>query len=114
MDARIKERLDRCPQEVVQLYLEIRRLLLEGAPGGIEERMWAGMPSYAAGERFVRLIPFRDHVNIEASAVVRHREKLAGYAVTPKGMLQVYAGQEIPDAALREIFAETLEEQKPL
>ena len=108
MDARIKERLDRCPQEVVQLYLEIRRLLLEGAPGGIEERMWAGMPSYVAGERFVRLIPFRDHVNIEASAVARHREKLAGYAVTPKGMLQLYPGKDVPREALIRIFTKTL------
>ena len=31
--------------------------------------MWAKLPTYYVGESFVRLIPFKDHINIEAKAV---------------------------------------------
>lgn len=33
---------------------------------------------------------------------------LADYKITPKGMLQIYQGQEIPAEVLKRIFAETL------
>ena len=56
----------------------------------------------------MRLIPFKDHINIEAEAVNQHREELADYKITPKGMLQIYVKREIPYEALKQIFAETL------
>ncbi len=70
--------------------------------------MWAKLPSYYAGESFVRLIPFKDHINIEAHAVVQHKEELTGYKITPKGMLQIYLKQGIPYEVLKQIFTETL------
>lgn len=60
------------------------------------------------GQAFVRLIPFKDHLNIEAWAVALHREELSDYKITPKGMLQIYLKQDIPTETLKRIFAETL------
>ena len=59
-------------------------------------------------ESFVRLIPFKDHINIEAKAVVDYKEEIAGYKVTPKGRLQIFLKQDIPVGVLKKIFAETL------
>ena len=70
--------------------------------------MWAKLPSYYIGENFVRLIPFKDHINIEAQAVVQHKEEFAGYKITPKGMVQIFVNQDIPYEVLKQIFAETL------
>ena len=71
------------------------------------ETLWAKLPSYYAGESFVRLIPFKDHINIEASAAIKHKEELEGYKITPKGMVQVYLKQELPAEAWKEL-SETL------
>lgn len=57
----------------------------------------------------MRLIPFKDHINIEAQAVIQHKEELAGYKITPKGMVQIYLKQDIPYKVLKQIFEETLE-----
>lgn len=67
-----------------------------------------GMVEEIVGKSFVRLLPFKDHINIEANAVVFHKEELAGYKFTPKGMLQIYLRQEKPSEILKQIFAETL------
>ncbi len=56
----------------------------------------------------MRLIPFKDHINIEAQAVIQHKEELISYKITPKGMLQIYVNQDIPNEILIQIFAETL------
>lgn len=56
----------------------------------------------------MRLIPFKDHIDIEAQAVIQHKEELACYIITPKGMVHIYLKQDIPSEALKQIFAETL------
>lgn len=66
------------------------------------------MPSYYLADSFVRLIPFKDHINIEAKAISEHTEDLLGYKITPKGMLQIYANEPIPIEILKLIFVETL------
>lgn len=59
--------------------------------------LWANLPSYCVGKSFVRLIEFKDHINIEAQAVISHKEELADYKITPKGMLQIYLKEDIPE-----------------
>lgn len=108
MDEQVKKYIEQYPTEVMELFRHIRQLILEGASCVPEEALWAKLPSYYAGESFVRLIPFKDHINIEARAVVQHREALAGYKITPKGMVQIYLKQDVPDVVLKQIFAETL------
>ena len=74
-----------------------------------EEKLWAKLPSFYVGDNFIRLIPFKDHMNIEAQAITKHANELAGYKITPKGMLQLYLKQEVPAEVLKKIFSETLE-----
>ena len=108
MNEQIKEYLQQYPNEVVNMYKELRKVIFESLSCEPEEIMWAKLPSYYVGESFVRLIPFKDHINIEAQAVLQHKEELDGYKITPKGMVQIYLKQDIPNEVLRLIFAETL------
>lgn len=109
MDEAVKAYLDRYPDEIKELFEKMRDIIYSAAPAA-EEKLWAKLPSYYAGERFVRLIPFKDHINVEATAIVNHRDELAGYSVTPKGMLQIGLKNALPAELLERIFRETLTE----
>ena len=91
--------------EIVKGFMEIRKILNEI---NVTEKMWARLPSYYLGERFVRIIPFKDHLNIEATAIKKYESQLQSYTITPKGMLQIYTNQIIPSEILKKIFIETL------
>ncbi len=108
MNEEIKKYLEKYPEEIADLYAELRGLLYDSVSGGLEETMWAKLPSYYAGEKFVRLIPFKDHINIEAQSLITHKSELDGYKITPKGMLQLYAKQDVPKEILLKAFSETL------
>ena len=107
MNEQVKEYLDKYTDDIRALYHDIRRLLMEMQPIP-EERLWAKMPSYYVGEAYVRLIPFQDHINIEAKAIPQFMQKLGDYKVTPKGMLQIYLKDKIPFEALKSVFEATL------
>ncbi|MBR1931488.1 MAG: DUF1801 domain-containing protein [Lachnospiraceae bacterium] len=109
MDSRIKEYIDNYPNEIADIFNQLRDMIFESASCNPEEKMWAKLPSYYIRDSFVRLIPFKDHINIEAKAVLQHKEELEGYKITPKGMLQIGINQDIPFEVLKSIFAETLE-----
>ncbi|MBQ5318175.1 MAG: DUF1801 domain-containing protein [Oscillospiraceae bacterium] len=108
MNEQIKIHLEKYPQEIVDMFTELRQLIYDSVSVDVEETMWAKLPSYYNGDKFVRLIPFKDHINVEASAVIQHKDELADYKITPKGMLQIYVKQSIPSGVLKQIFAETL------
>ena len=108
MNEQIKEYLEKYPSEIIEIYNTLRKLIFDSAPSEPQETLWAKIPSYYVGDSFVRLIPFKDHINIEAKAVLEHQEALSEYKVTPKGMLQVFIKQEISEDILKKIFAETL------
>lgn len=108
MNEQIKEFIDKYPSEIIYMYSSLRKLLFDSVSGDLEEKLWAKLPSYYIGENFVRLIPFKDHINIETQAIIKHKEELKGYKITPKGMLQIYLKQDIPEEVLKQIFAETL------
>lgn len=107
MNDSVKELMEKYPDEIKKLFGKLREIVY-GANTDIEERLWAKLPSYYAGEHFVRLIPFKDHINIEASAAADHIEELKGYKLTPKGMLQISPKQDMPSEVLQRIFSETL------
>ena len=108
MNEQIKAHIGKYPGKIVDLYGRLRQMILDSAPCEPEETMWAKMPSFYVGKNFVRLIPFKDHINIEARAIIEHREELLGYKISPKGMLQIFSNQQIPGEVLMRVFKETL------
>lgn len=110
MERQIEEILEKHSEKIKSLYLNLRQIVYISAASEVNETLWAKLPSYYVGEKFVRLIPFKDHINVEAKAIDRHKDELAGYKITPKGMLQIFENEEIPDSLLRKIFEETLGE----
>ena len=108
MNEQVKAYLASYPEPVTALFAQLRQLIYESVPDAPEEKLWAKMPSYYVGERFVRLIPFKDHINIEARAALSHQNELAGWKMTPKGMIQIPLNQGIPQDMLKRIFAESL------
>ena len=108
MNEEVKEYLEKYSNEIVDLFNRLRSIVFDSVSSEPKETLWAKLPSYYVGESFVRLIPFKDHINIEAKAVSEHKEVLSGYKVTPKGMLQIFLKQDIPVDVLKQIFAETL------
>lgn len=109
MNEQVKEYLNKYPDEIADRFYKLRQLIVDSTPCEPEETLWAKLPTYTVGDAFVRLIPFKDHINIEARAVLQHTDELADYKITPKGMLQLYVKQEIPVEVLKRVFAETLE-----
>ena len=110
MNEQVRAYIENYPVEIIDLYKNLRQMIFDSVSGQPEETLWARLPSYYVGESFVRLIPFKDHINIEAQAAIRHRDELAGCKITPKGMVQIYLKQDVPGDVLKRIFAETLEE----
>lgn len=106
MDEQIKALLYKNSAEIAALYGKLREIIYDVAEP--TEALWARLPSYYVGEKFVRLIPFKDHINVEAAAIIKYKDELPGYKFTPKGMLQIFAGQEVPREALKNIFKEAL------
>lgn len=109
MNEQIKEYLAKFPHDITDLFGSLRSLIFDGVSAQPEETLWAKLPSYYVGDSFVRLIAFKDHINIEAKGVLDHKEELTGYKITPKGMLQIFVNQKIPADILKQIFAETLD-----
>ena len=108
MNEQVQIYLEKYPAEVVEMFKALRQLIFDSTDIGVKETLWAKLPSYYVGESFVRLIPFKDHINIETSAAIKYNEELEGYKITPKGMIQVYVKQKLPSEILRQIFRETL------
>ena len=110
MSEDVQNYLNKYSDELKQLFMKIREQIMESIPCEAEERLWAKLPSYYVGDKFVRLIPFKDHINVEASALLSHKTELEQYKMTPKGMLKIYLNQE-PVSLFQTIFQETLMEK---
>ncbi|MGN0699774.1 MAG: DUF1801 domain-containing protein [Oscillospiraceae bacterium] len=109
MNEQVQAYIDKYPSEIIDMFGSLREIIFDSVSSSPEVTLWAKLRSYYVGEGFVRLIPFKDHINIEAQAAIRHKEELTGYKITPKGMVQIYLKQDIPFDVLKQIFAETLE-----
>ena len=108
MNEEIKEYIEKFPSEICGLFLALRDLLYKSVSTNIEEKMWAKLPTYYVGESFVRLIPFKDHINIEANAILNYKDELSSFKITPNGMLLVFLSQEVPFDILKKVFSDTL------
>ncbi len=108
MNQDIQNLIEKYSKDIQLLFTELRELVIKSVPSEIEEKLWAKLPSYYTGKNFVRIIPFKDHINIEATAILEHKSQLEIFKITPKGMLQIYLNQDIPYSILKDIFIETL------
>ena len=108
MNEQVSNHLEKFPAETVDLFDGIRDIIFDTDSAKPQEILWAKLPSYYVGNAFVRIIAFKDRINIEAKAIAKHKDELSGYKITPKGMLQIFVGQEIPIDILKQVFAETL------
>ena len=90
MNEQIKDYIEKYPSEIIDMYNNLRKTVSDSVSCELEEKLRAKLPSYYVGDSFVRIIPFKNYINIEAKAVIRHKEELAGYKITPKGMVQIY------------------------
>lgn len=108
MNEDIQDYIEKYCTEIQNLFIQLRHLIIQSVPGEIEEMLWAKLPSYYVGKKFIRIIPFKDHINIEAEAIRNHKEQFEQFKITPKGMLQIYLNQELPDNALIIVFSKTL------
>lgn len=109
MNAEVEAYLQKFPESISLLFLKIRECVLSATALPMDEKLWAKLPSYYCGDKFVRLIPFKDHINIEASGLAAHTDEFTGFKFTPKGMLQIGLKQEIDCNLLIRVFQETLE-----
>lgn len=105
----IKEYIAKYPPEIQELYIKLQAIIYESVSQEIEEKLWAKLPSYYVKDSFVRLIPFKDHINLEASAVPSHKDQLKEYKFTPKGMLQICLDQSVPEDIIKQICMDTLD-----
>ncbi len=106
MNDEIKKFIENYPCEIIEMFHSVRRIIFECAPTATET-LWAKMPSYYFENCFIRIIPFKNHINVEAKAVFDFIDELSEYKITPKGMLQIYSNQNIPIAILKKIFIKT-------
>lgn len=108
MNIEIQNLIEKYTIEIQDLFIELRKLVNQSISCEIEEKLWAKLPSYYVGDKFIRIIPFKDHINIVATAIIEYKKELDGFKITPKGMLQIYLNQNIPEDVLKTIFQTTL------
>ncbi|MCU0485763.1 MAG: hypothetical protein MUC85_06580 [Anaerolineales bacterium] len=109
MNEEFKRHLERFDEKTRKRFTMLCDLVHESTSQAIQEKLWAKLPSFYVGERFVRIIPFSDHVNIEAKAINSYKETLGEFQITPKGMLQIKHEQIVPVEILKKIIRESLE-----
>ena len=108
MNDEIKLFLKKYPNEIIVLFEKIRQIIIDSVLVEVEEKMWAKLPSYYVGESFIRLIPFKDHINIEANKILNYKTEFSNFKITHKGMLQVYINKYVPIELLKTVFYDTL------
>ena len=101
--------LDKFEEQTKKRFWELYKVIYESTSRNIDEKLWAKLPSFYVNDNFIRLIPFKDHINIEAKAIVFHKDELTGYKITPKGMMQIFHNKQVPCELLKTIFEESFE-----
>ncbi len=108
MNEEVRTYIGKYGNDIKALFNELRGLIYASTDVEIEEKLWARLPSYYYGDSFVRLIPFKDHINIEAAAISANAADFSDYSLTPKGMLKLGLKDAIPRDALIAAFRQTL------
>lgn len=107
MEKEIENHIQNYCSDIQDLFSKIREQIIKCAPEAVEEKLWAKLPSFYVEDKFVRLIPFKDHINIEASGLLNYKPQLKQFNMTQKGMLQIYLKEDLPIEVLFMVFQET-------
>ena len=62
--------------DIHNLFTRLRKLIIQSVPCEIEKKIWAKLPSYYLRDKFIRIIPFKDYMNIEAKAIMDHIDRI--------------------------------------
>lgn len=111
----VSDYIERAPENVREVLLRIRSLILELAPGA-QEGMAYGMPAYRThGRPLIYFAAFKRHLGLYAtpSGHAAFAEKLAGYK-QGKGSVQFPWDQPIPYDLIREIIQFRVSENEHL
>lgn len=57
--------LDKFEEQTKKRFWELYKVIYESTSRNIDEKLWAKLPSFYVNDNFIRLIPFKDHINIE-------------------------------------------------
>ncbi len=102
MNQEFERYLEKFDEETRKQFMMLDELVHESTSQTIVEKLWAKIPSFYVGDHFVRLIPFKDHINIQAKAIISHKQSLNEFQITPKGMLQIKHTQKVPIEELKD------------
>ena len=84
--------------------LETIRTIIHENIQDIQEKLWTKVPCFYKGKRMILIRVFDDHINFIADSVVQYKDELKDYKITPKGMLQIFDNQELPEETLKKII----------
>ena len=68
----IEKYIETFDENTKQRFNILFKLILESTTQEIQEKFWARIPSIYCGDNFVRLIPFKDHINICKNRSMSH------------------------------------------
>ena len=63
------------PGGIVDMFDALREMIFISTSSKPTDTLWAKLPSYYASEAFARLIPFMEHINVEAKAILQHTQR---------------------------------------
>ncbi len=109
MNKAIRDYIEKYDAPIQELFVNLRDIIFSCSDMQIDEKLWAKLPSYYVCDRFVRLIPLKNHINIEATGFSCYFDDLKAYCFTSKGMLQIKPGEPIPKDILTQAFRATLQ-----
>lgn len=69
MDSNIKDFIAFFNPLTVERFTALYQLALDSTPRQVEEKVWAAWPTITCGRNFIRLFPFKGHINIKAAGL---------------------------------------------
>jgi uncharacterized protein YdhG (YjbR/CyaY superfamily) len=84
----------------------IRGILHEEVPE-IKEKLWTKVPCFYIDKKTIVIRVFKDHINLFAEGTTQYKDELADYSITPKGALQIFDQQDLPEKVLGKIVRDS-------
>lgn len=69
MNEDIYNYLEKFEKQTKQRFCMLYELIYKSTSLNIDEKLWAKLPSFYVDDNYIRIIPFKDHINIEGKTV---------------------------------------------